>query len=169
MTPQTQWITPVPKGALSRDRVTDDDPLGPDQDLFDHAPQYFLTILDRRSLGRIAQPGEEPLKILSQLEVGLAVEKLRVQRCERAAQARFLRSQVRHPGTQARASTIPRTIHSAVEAGISSPVGMRWFRQAGGMPPITLAPVSGRYLSLAEPEEIPILHARHVGVCEMTW
>ena len=30
---------------------------------------------------------------------------------------------------------------AAVEAGISSAVGTRWFRQAGGMPPIKLVPV----------------------------
>src|SRR5207302_409716 len=34
---------------------------------------------------------------------------------------------------------------------------------AGGMPPITLAPLSGRYLSFAEREEIAILHAQRVG------
>ena len=35
------------------------------------------------------------------------------------------------------------------------------------MPPICLAPVSGRYLSFAEREEIAILHAQHVGVREI--
>jgi len=35
------------------------------------------------------------------------------------------------------------------------------------MPPISLAPVSGRYLSFAEREEIAILHAQHVGVREI--
>ena len=39
--------------------------------------------------------------------------------------------------------------------------GTRWFREAGGMPPIALAPLSGRYLSFAEREEIAILHAQH--------
>ena len=32
-------------------------------------------------------------------------------------------------------------------AGVSPAVGSRWFRQAGGMPPISLGAVSGRYLS----------------------
>ena len=32
------------------------------------------------------------------------------------------------------------------------------------MPPISLAPVSGRYLSFAEREEIAILHAQHFGI-----
>jgi len=56
---------------------------------------------------------------------------------------------------------------AAVEGGVSQAVGSRWFRQAGGMPPITLAPVSGRYLSLAEREEIAILHAQKLGVREI--
>jgi hypothetical protein len=53
---------------------------------------------------------------------------------------------------------------AAVEAGVSPAVGTRWFREAGGMPPITRAPVSGRYLSFAEREEIAILRARGCGV-----
>jgi hypothetical protein len=53
---------------------------------------------------------------------------------------------------------------AAVEAGASPAVGTRWFREAGGMRPITLTPVSGRYLSFAEREEIAILRARGCGV-----
>src|SRR5215207_9137075 len=53
---------------------------------------------------------------------------------------------------------------AAVASGVSQPVGTRWFRQSGGMPPISLAPLSGRYLSLAEREDIAILHAQHVGI-----
>jgi len=53
---------------------------------------------------------------------------------------------------------------AAAAAGVSQAVGSRWFRQAGGMPPISLDPVSERYLSFAEREEIAILHAQHVGV-----
>src|SRR5258708_36489088 len=49
---------------------------------------------------------------------------------------------------------------AAVVAGVSPAVGTRWFRQAGGMPPVTLSALSGRYLSLAEREEIAILRAR---------
>lgn len=56
---------------------------------------------------------------------------------------------------------------AAVEAGVSQAVGSRWFRQAGGMPPIALAPVSGRYLSFTEREEIAILHAQELGVREI--
>ena len=56
---------------------------------------------------------------------------------------------------------------AAVEAGVSQPVGTRWFREAGGMPPITQASLSGRFLSFAEREEIAILHARGCGVREI--
>ncbi len=52
---------------------------------------------------------------------------------------------------------------AAIEAGVSPPVGSRWFRQAGGMSPISLAPLSGRYLSFAEREEIAIWNAQHLG------
>jgi len=51
--------------------------------------------------------------------------------------------------------------------GVSPAVATRWFRQGGGMPPISLAPVSGRYLSFAEREEIAVLHARRCGVREI--
>jgi len=49
-------------------------------------------------------------------------------------------------------------------AGVSAPVGTRWFREGGGMPTNNLAPLSGRYLSFPEREEIAILHAQNVGV-----
>jgi len=53
---------------------------------------------------------------------------------------------------------------AAAAAWVSQAVGSRWFRDGGGMPPISLAPLSGRYLSFAEREEIAILHAQQVGV-----
>lgn len=53
---------------------------------------------------------------------------------------------------------------AAGEVGLSPAVGSRWFRHAGGMPPIRLAPLSERYLSFAEREELAILHARQLGV-----
>ena len=61
---------------------------------------------------------------------------------------------------------------AAVEAGVSQAVGTRWFRKAGGMPPAmfrtSAKPLSGRYLSFAEREEIaPPSSARllHAGGC----
>jgi hypothetical protein len=56
---------------------------------------------------------------------------------------------------------------AALAAGVSQPVGTRWFRESGGMPPFSLAPLSGRYLSFAEREEIAILHSQHRGPREI--
>src|SRR5215216_7977087 len=53
---------------------------------------------------------------------------------------------------------------AAVSCGVSPAVGGRWFRQGGGMPSTSLAPLSDRYLSFAEREEIAILRAQGVGV-----
>jgi IS30 family transposase len=56
---------------------------------------------------------------------------------------------------------------AAVACGVSTPVGTRWFREAGGMPSISLAPPSGRYLSYAEREDIALLKARGASVREI--
>src|SRR5919198_107722 len=54
---------------------------------------------------------------------------------------------------------------AGVTAGVSPAVGVRWFREHGGMAPSSvLAPLSGRYLSFAEREEIALLRARGCGV-----
>jgi IS30 family transposase len=55
---------------------------------------------------------------------------------------------------------------AGVAAGVSPAVGSRWFREGGGMPTPSRAPLSGRYLSFAEREEIAILRAQDVGVRE---
>jgi IS30 family transposase len=56
---------------------------------------------------------------------------------------------------------------AAVVAGVSPAVGTRWFRETGGMPSVTQKPLSGRYLSFAEREEIAILRAQDRGVREI--
>lgn len=56
------------------------------------------------------------------------------------------------------------TSEAALVVGVSIPVASRWFRHAGGMPPISLVEPSGRYLSFAEREEIAILKAQGKGV-----
>lgn len=60
---------------------------------------------------------------------------------------------------------------AAAVAGVSTVVGIRWFRQCGGMPPSHLAPSApkptGRYLSFAEREEIALSRARGDGVREI--
>jgi transposase, IS30 family len=59
------------------------------------------------------------------------------------------------------------TTDAAELAGVSEAVGVRWFRDGGGMPTVTLAPLSGRYLSFAEREEIALLRAQGAGVREI--
>jgi len=59
------------------------------------------------------------------------------------------------------------SVDAALEAGVSDAVGVRWFREGGGMPTVTPAPLSGRYLSFAEREEIALLRAQKLGVREI--
>ena len=56
------------------------------------------------------------------------------------------------------------TVEASLAVGVSWPVGTRWFRHAGGMPPISLAEPTGRYLTFEEREEIAILRAKGAGV-----
>jgi IS30 family transposase len=56
------------------------------------------------------------------------------------------------------------TVEAARLAGVSEAVGVRWFREGGGMSTVTLAPLSGRYLSFAEREEIALLRSQGAGV-----
>ena len=59
------------------------------------------------------------------------------------------------------------SVDAATEAGVLPEIGVRWFRKGGGMPSLTLAPVSGRYLSFTEREEIAVLLAGGCGVREI--
>src|SRR6201996_9158563 len=60
---------------------------------------------------------------------------------------------------------------AARKAGLSEAVGPRLFRKAGGMPPAmfrpSAKPLSGRYLSLAEREEIALLNAQGHSIREI--
>ena len=56
---------------------------------------------------------------------------------------------------------------AAEEAGVSEPVGYRWFRHSGGVNPCLPANVSGRYLSFAEREDIAIWHAQNISAREI--
>jgi IS30 family transposase len=49
-------------------------------------------------------------------------------------------------------------------AGVAPAVGSRWFRQAGGVRTHPPTPLSGRYLSFAEREEIALLRAKDCGI-----
>jgi IS30 family transposase len=56
---------------------------------------------------------------------------------------------------------------AGLAAGVSAAIGIRWFREGGGMRSVSRAPVSGRYLSFAEREEIAILTAQDCGPREI--
>lgn len=60
---------------------------------------------------------------------------------------------------------------AAANAQVSPAVGVRWFREAGGMPPSHLTssapPLSGRYLSFVEREQIALLRVTGHGVREI--
>jgi IS30 family transposase len=60
-----------------------------------------------------------------------------------------------------------RTAEAAQIVGVSEVIGGRWFREGGGMPPMTLAEPTGRYLSFVEREEIAILRAQGRGPREI--
>ncbi len=91
---------------------------------------------------------------------------------------RALRPPMRSPGRPEPSRSVQRqfwrliatginSAEAALRVGVSVPVGSRWFRHAGGMPSITLAEPSGRYLSFEEREEIALLRAKQVGVREI--
>ena len=91
---------------------------------------------------------------------------------------RALRPAMRSPGRPEPSRAVQRefwrliatgvtTVEASEAVGVSWPVGARWFRHAGGMPPLSLDEPSGRYLSFAEREEIAILRAQDKGVREI--
>ena len=91
---------------------------------------------------------------------------------------RALRPAMRSPGRPEPSRAVQRefwqqiasgvtTAQAAEAVGVSWPVGTRWFRHAGGMPPLSLDEPTGRYLSFAEREEIALLRAQEVGVREI--
>jgi len=60
---------------------------------------------------------------------------------------------------------------AAIGIGVPQAIGTRWFRKAGGMPPAmferSAKPLSGRYLSFAEREEIALLRVQGCAVQEI--
>src|SRR6478672_6144586 len=91
---------------------------------------------------------------------------------------RALRPPMRSPGRPEPSRAVQRdfwrriaagvtTVQAAEAVAVSWPVGSRWFRHAGGMPPISLQEPTGRYLSFLEREEIALLRAQQVGVREI--
>jgi len=98
---------------------------------------------------------------------------------ERQKQVQLYRGQIPSPGAPTVAwredrvrfwAAIARgvkTDDAAAEAGVSSPVGYRWFRHAGGVNPCLPPTVSGRYLSFSEREDIAMWRAQKLGVREI--
>jgi hypothetical protein len=100
---------------------------------------------------------------------------------QRRQAIRAMRGKLRSPGRPSTArredrvrfwEAIGRGLSSeeaAVEAGVASAVGTRWFRDAGGMPPLTLAPVlfeAGKAAGgdvLHEPRVWPEYHPDYYG------
>lgn len=91
---------------------------------------------------------------------------------------RALRPPMRSPGRPEPSRAVQRefwrlialgvtTVEAAESIGVSWPVGARWFRHAGGLPPISLEEPIGRYLSFAERKEIALLRAQQLGVREI--
>ena len=91
---------------------------------------------------------------------------------------RALRPPMRSPGRPEPSRAVQRqfwrliatgisSAEAALKVGVSVPVGTRWFRHAGGMPPISLTEPTGRYLSFEEREEIALLRAKQIGVREI--
>jgi transposase, IS30 family len=85
------------------------------------------------------------------------------------------RSSMKSPGAPSHRREVEREFWKQVATGITSEaaadavgvapaVGCRWFRHGGGMPPMDLAPRTGRYLSFAEREEIALLRVQGGGV-----
>ena len=60
-----------------------------------------------------------------------------------------------------------KTRDAAVVAGVSEPVGYRWFLHAGGVNPRLAPTLSGRYLSSSNREEIALWRAQGCGVREI--
>src|SRR5258708_23679878 len=56
---------------------------------------------------------------------------------------------------------------AAAVAGVSPAVGLRWSSQSGCMPNISLMPLSTRFLSFHEREEIALLRVQGHGICEI--
>ena len=91
---------------------------------------------------------------------------------------RAMRAPMRSPGRPEPSRAVQRefwrliaagitTVQAAEGVGVSAPVGVRWFRHAGGVSPLSLDEPTGRYLSFAEREEIALLKAQDKGVREI--
>ena len=99
LTPPTQWETrplvTLRVGAVvlfagggsfpDGDAVSDGDPFGSDEDVFDEQPQHALAVFDVGVLGLVAELGKEAFQVGGEFEVALLVDELAVDGLELAA------------------------------------------------------------------------------------
>jgi hypothetical protein len=95
------WLLVGAGGAFpDGDAVPDGDLLGSDEDVFDEQSQDVLALLDGRGRGGCPDLGEEAFHVDGELEVGLAVGELGVERVELGAEVGLAGAQIRHPGAE---------------------------------------------------------------------
>src|SRR5262252_5580172 len=125
---------------------------------FDTGFSQALSVFDRDVLRGFKRSSQHS-------EIGMSIQKRRSARSGRAPLPSPGRPQVAGRDEQSRfwrgITAGLSSEDAALEAGVSQPVGTRLFRKAGGMPPamfrFSAKPLSRRYLSLAEREEIALL------------
>src|SRR3954452_19189959 len=131
-----------------------------------------LSVANPNGSTRARSPGSSGHRNTLREEVAMAIRKRRSDRSGRGALPSPGRPSVARREDQrqfwAAIATGCSSEDAAVGAGVSPAVGVRWFRRAGGMAPSHLAPsakpLSGRYLSFAEREEIAFWRAHRRGV-----
>src|SRR6266498_4088637 len=99
-TPPTQQITRGRVGACDRDAVADDHTVGTNQHLLDQQAQHPLPLGDRGGIRLVAQPRQEAVEGLGELEVGRLVDQLGVEGVKLGAHGLLLGAQGGHAASQ---------------------------------------------------------------------
>src|SRR5665811_2212876 len=94
------FLGPVAGVAADGDGVANGDLVGADEDVFDEQPQDPLALGHASGGSLVAQPGQEVLEVVGELEVDLTVGELGVQGVELVAQAGLAGPQLGHAGAQ---------------------------------------------------------------------
>jgi hypothetical protein len=83
-----------------RDRVVDGDAVVADAHFADDEAQHALALLDGQAVGVLAELGEEAFEVLGELEIGLGVVQLGVERVELGGDGGLALAQRGQPGAQ---------------------------------------------------------------------